>query len=116
MPPAHLYKILTPAAWQQCQGQERLSLGKDDLSFIHLSESDQVARIASKFFKGETRVIVVELNPGLLPGRLVHEANPGGSTLYYHLYDGYLPTRAVTGHKVYSLEASTRLRPDSLAR
>lgn len=116
MPPAHVYKILTPAAWQQCQGQERLSLGPDDRTFIHLAESEQVERIATKFFKGERRVIVVELDPSLLPGRLVHEANPGGNTLYYHLYDGYIPMRAVTGNKVYSLEASTRLRPDSLAR
>lgn len=116
MPPGHVYKILTPAAWQQCQGQERLSLGADDQLFIHLAEPEQVPRIAAKFFKGEPRVIVVELDPGLLPGRLVHEANPGGSTLYYHLYEGYLPMRAVTGSQVYSLEASTRLRPDSLAR
>ncbi|MFN8611209.1 MAG: DUF952 domain-containing protein [Vulcanimicrobiota bacterium] len=116
MPPAHIYKLLTPAAWQHSQGQPRLELGADDTSFIHLAESDQVARIAEKFFKGQSRVIVVELDPARLPGRLVHEANPGGQTLYYHLYDGYLPRRAVTGTSIYSLEASTRLRPDSLAR
>jgi uncharacterized protein (DUF952 family) len=97
--PAHVYKILTPAAWQSCQGQERLALGADDAGFIHLAEPDQVGRIAAKFFAGEPRVIVVELDPAKLPGRLVHEANPGGATLYYHLYEGYLPFSAVTGVK-----------------
>ena len=97
--PAHVYKILTPAAWQSCQGQPRLALGADDARFIHLAEPDQVGRIAAKFFSKEPQVIVVELDPAKLPGRLVHEANPGGATLYYHLYDGYLPFSAVTGVK-----------------
>lgn len=98
-PPAHVYKILTPTAWQACQGSERLSLGPDDRLFIHLAESDQVEGIASKFFAQEPQVIVVELDPERLPGRLVHEANPGGHTLYYHLYEGYLPFAAVTGFR-----------------
>lgn len=98
-PPPHVYKILTPRAWEACQGRERLSLGPDDKTFIHLAEPEQVKRIAAKFFSQEPRVIVVELDPAKLPGRLVHEANPGGNTLYYHLYEGYLPFSAVTGHQ-----------------
>jgi hypothetical protein len=31
-----------------------------------------------------------------LAGRLVKERNPGGTTEYYHLYEGSIPTSAVT--------------------
>jgi len=101
-PPAHLYKILTPNTWQACQGQDRLSLGPDDTSFIHLAEEDQVPRIAKKFFQEHSRLIIVELDPAGLPGRLIKEANPGGTVCYYHLYDGYLPFSAVSNHRIFN--------------
>jgi uncharacterized protein (DUF952 family) len=94
-----LYKILSLPAWQACQGQDRVSLGRDDAHFIHLAEADQVERIAAKFFADQSELVIVELDPQKLPGRLVHEANPGGETLYYHLYDGFLPFQAVTGFR-----------------
>lgn len=98
--PPHLYKILTPEAWQRCQNKDRLSLGPDDTTFIHLAEQDQVPRIAKKFFPDQPQLMIVELDPKRLPGRLVKEANPGGTIRYYHLYDGYLPFSAVSNHQV----------------
>lgn len=98
--PPHLYKILSLTAWTASQGQERLALGPDDARFIHLAEAHQIERIARKFFSGEPEVVVVELDPTQFVGRLVLEANPGGSQRYYHLYEGYIPQAAVVSHRV----------------
>jgi len=34
------YKILSPADWTRSQGQDRLVLGPDDRTFIHLAKAD----------------------------------------------------------------------------
>lgn len=99
--PEYLYKLLSPAAWQQSQGSDRLVLGPDDTVFIHLAEAEQVDRIAKKFFSEHAQVVVIQLKTDDLPGRLVKEANPGGTTKYYHLYDGYLPFEAVVSHRMH---------------
>ena len=98
--PTYLYKILSPASWQAGQESDRLALGPDDENFIHLAEAHQVERIANKFFSEYEEVVVVQLRTDELQGRLVKESNPGGEVKYYHLYDGFLPMKAVHSHRV----------------
>lgn len=99
--PKYLYKILSSAAWQESQGSDRLKLGPDDTAFIHLAEEHQVTRIAKKFFSKHAQVVVIQIRPDDLPGRLVKEANPGGTIKYFHLYDGYVPFTSVESHRVH---------------
>lgn len=98
--PNYLYKILSPAAWEESQAGDKLALGPDDETFIHLAEDHQVERISRKFFSEHQKVVVIKLRVADLPGRLVKESNPGGTTEYYHLYDGYLPLQAVESHEL----------------
>ena len=105
-----VYKILTLGEWEGCQGKDRLPLGKDDKNFIHLAEAHQVEPIARKFFPHDQRLVIVELDPAQLPVRLVHESNPGGTALFYHLYQGYLPFSAVRSHRTLD-NSSSRLSP-----
>lgn len=98
--PDYLYKILSPASWQSSKGSDRLMLGPDDDTFIHLAEAHQVERIANKFFSGHREVVIVKLRSNELQGRLVKESNPGGTVKYYHLYDGFLPLKAVESHRI----------------
>ncbi len=95
--PARLYKITTPDLWAQSKNGDRLILAElDKGAFIHLAEESDVERISKKFFPNEQQLIVLELDPKLLIGRLVFEKNPGGSQEYYHLYDGHIPIKAIS--------------------
>ena len=98
--PTYLYKILTSASWEAGRESDRLALGPDDEAFIHLAQAHQVERIANKFFSEHTEVVVVQLRTDQLVGRLVKESNPGGTVKYYHLYDGFLPMKAVESHRL----------------
>lgn len=90
-----LYKIVTAEQWAASQDKADLRLGPFDEAFIHLCEADQIDRIVDKFFADQQRVWVLNLDAKKLPGRLVKESNPGGTTEYYHLYDGSIPLAAV---------------------
>ncbi|MCH9612390.1 MAG: hypothetical protein S4CHLAM102_08800 [Chlamydiia bacterium] len=94
MPPKYLYKILSLEAWEKSQKQPNLILPPMDDAFIHLAKEDQVHAILSKFWTNQPH-IVLKLRTESLPGRLVYETNPGGTTKYYHLYEGHLPLTAV---------------------
>lgn len=93
--PTHLYKILSVENWKKSQGARVLSLHSMDDEFIHLSTKEQLSRIIDKFWSDGTPYVVLEVNTAKLPGKLILESNPGGTTKYYHLYDGEIPLDAV---------------------
>ncbi len=101
--PEILYKVTTESLWAESQGENTLRLAQSDLEFIHLSEANQLSRILGKFFKGHKSVVLLSIDPQRLPGKLVHEANPGGSNLYYHLYEGAIPKNAIIEAKISPL-------------
>jgi uncharacterized protein (DUF952 family) len=90
----YLYKIVSPEEWGSSQGERHLVISAFDKAFIHLATEDQLSRIVEKFWNGKS-YLVLKLDPQKLIGRLVHEANPGGTSKYYHLYDGSIPMDAV---------------------
>ena len=73
-----------------------MQIQKLDNAFIHLASEEQLPHVTEKFWKGQDYV-VLKIDTKQLVGRLVHETNPGGSNKYYHLYDGYIPIKAVVG-------------------
>lgn len=92
--PQYLYKIVSKEEWQQSQLRNSVVLSPKDQAFIHLAKEDQVASIVQKFWKNK-EFFILKLSTNKLIGRLVYESNPGGTTLYYHLYDGRIPLEAV---------------------
>ena len=90
--PPFLYKIVAEEKWSD----ECLQLTEEDFPFIHLAEHDQLERILDKYWQ-KIPCVILKLDTAKLPGRLVYEANPGGSNKYYHLYDGSIPHSAVVG-------------------
>ncbi len=92
--PSYLYKIVSIEQWEKSlRGNELLSspLDKD---FIHLAKEEQVTHVVQKFWN-EMDYIILKLASKKLVGRLIYETNPGGSVLYYHLYEGSIPLDAV---------------------
>jgi uncharacterized protein (DUF952 family) len=65
-----------------------------DDRFIHLATEGQIPKVLEKFW-GDRDCLILKLQSDQLKGRLVLEANPGGTHKYYHLYDGTIPMTAV---------------------
>jgi len=98
--PTSLYKILTIENWKASQGKERVVLSKDDTPFIHFSTEEQLDKIRAKYWANVPIYVILKVNPGLLIGDLRFESNPGGLQKYYHLYNGYIPLKAVVSSEV----------------
>lgn len=92
--PKFLYKIVSHEQWGKSLVQNEVVWGLIDKDFIHLATAEQLPQIAKKFWNNMD-YIVLTLDPPKLIGRLVWESNPGGTTKYYHLYEGVIPLEAV---------------------
>lgn len=96
-----LYKILTIKEWENFQREGNFSgspLDKQD-GFIHASTEDQYKRTIDKFFKDIRPLILVEIDPKLLPSNTLRfEANKPGGDKYPHIY-GNIPLTAIITHK-----------------
>lgn len=97
--PKYLYRIVSLEEWQKSKKQKVVETSELDKNFIHLATKEQLPQIAQKFWKNKDYVIL-KLDTKKLTGRLVYEANPGGTTLYYHLYEGTIPLDAVVDASV----------------
>lgn len=94
-PPSYLYKIVSLNDWEQSQQRSHVILPSLDQEFIHLALDTQVDHVLTKFWPVPKAVAILKVEVDRLLGRLVFEANPGGSTKYYHLYEGSIPLDSV---------------------
>ena len=101
-PPEYLYKVVSQEQWQMSRHHHKIVLPSMDDDFIHLAKEDQVAHIVRKFWDNKDHIIL-KLATKKLVGRLIYETNPGGSTQYYHLYEGNIPLDAVVDTSVNRL-------------
>lgn len=92
--PKFLYKIVSPKDWQESKLQGHIIRSSIDQEFIHLATQDQISHVIQKFW-GDQGYVILKLDTEKLKGRLVLEVNPGGTNLYYHLYEGSIPLDAV---------------------
>ena len=94
--PEYLYRIVSQDQWETSRLQNEIVLSSIDEDFIHLATEDQVAHVAHKFWN-QMDYTILKLDSKKLVGRLIYETNPGGTTKYYHLYEGSIPLDAVVG-------------------
>ncbi len=97
-----LYKILSCENWEASQKKEELVLPTEDKPFVHFSTEEQLERIVRKYWANVNQFVVLKIDSSKLVGRLVLEANPGGTTKYYHLYDGKIPMNSIVDCKIIS--------------
>ncbi len=94
--------ITTPADWERAQRDG--SYTADSLQtegFIHCSESQQVAWVVNRHFKGRTGLILLHIDRSRLDADVRYENLEGGEQLFPHVY-GAIPVSAVV--KVTPLE------------
>lgn len=92
--PEYLYKVVSTEQWQESLLKNQIIPSSLDKNFIHLSKEDQVSHVVQKFWNKMDHVIL-KLASKKLTGRLIYETNPGGTSKYYHLYEGNIPLEAV---------------------
>lgn len=102
--PQYLYKVLSAADWHASQNVSSISLSPADRECIHFSREDQLDRILTKYWADAPEFVILKINVAKLPGKLVFEANPGGTSKYYHLYNGSIPKDAIVESKVVNQE------------
>jgi uncharacterized protein (DUF952 family) len=98
--PSYLYKVLSVENWKKSQSDLTVTLSADDKDFIHFSQEDQLERITSKYWASAPEYVVLKVDTSKLSGKLVFETNPGGTSKYYHLYEGSIPLEAIAESKV----------------
>jgi uncharacterized protein (DUF952 family) len=54
--------------------------------FIHCSRSDQVIRIANTLFRGQTGLVLLEIEPSQVRGEIRYENCEGGQEAFPHIY------------------------------
>ncbi len=107
-----IYHITTRKAWHEArqQGDYRAESLESE-GFIHCSTSIQVLPVAENFYKGQSDLLLLMIDPALLSSEVRWEppsgAPPPGvpvGDLFPHIY-GPINLQAVV--KVYDLEASS---------
>jgi glutathione S-transferase len=67
----------------------------DEVGFIHCSTRDQIEDTANLFYGDVEQLVVLTIDPTLVPSPIVYETpGPGLDTLFPHIY-GPLPVAAV---------------------
>jgi uncharacterized protein (DUF952 family) len=92
--PQYLYKTISTEAWEQSQQKQKLQHSSMDDAFIHLATEEQLPHVVRKFWPNIEHV-ALKVEVQMMNGNLIHEANPGGTTKYFHLYDGNIPFNAI---------------------
>jgi uncharacterized protein (DUF952 family) len=81
-----IYHIVTPEIWDKFKDEteyEAESLTTE--GFIHCSYRNQLDGVLERYYKNESRVVILHINPHLLKADLIAEPSTGGE-VYPHVY------------------------------
>lgn len=77
---------------------EYLPAGFETQGFIHCSYAHQLTRVADFLFRGRTDLVLLEIDPSLLAGKVVDENLEGGAELFPHVYASLAMSAVVSVH------------------
>ncbi|WP_404785411.1 DUF952 domain-containing protein [Altericista sp. CCNU0014] len=82
----NLFHITEAICWQaaRAEGIYRAASLQTE-GFIHLSERDQVPWVGNQFYRGQTGLVLLEIDRALLTSELRYDKVPGHGT-FPHLY------------------------------
>ncbi len=81
-----IYHIVTPEVWDKFKDEteyEAESLQSE--GFIHCSYRNQLDGVLERYYKNESKVLILHINPHLLTADLIAEPSTGGE-VYPHVY------------------------------
>ena len=83
--------------------------------FVHCSHAHQVLATANRIFRGQTNLVLLEIDPRKLACRVVEENLEGGAELFPHIY-GFVPMTAVEKVHPFPCDASGSFAANSEVR
>lgn len=95
-----VFHLAMPEAWADAfvTGEYLVStreLSLDEVGFIHCSTREQIESTANTFYDDVDQLVVLTIDPLLVPSRIIYEAPaPESPLLFPHIY-GPLPVSAV---------------------
>lgn len=106
---ALIYHLTSAADWEEARrlGEYRLStLGMtlDQVGFIHCSQAGQVARVAERYYRGQTGLVLLTIDEDLVRPEVRYEAVPDSGERFPHVY-GPLNTDAVVAVEPFEAPA-----------
>lgn len=109
--PQPVFKILPAALWKRAQADGVFRGAAVDLAdgYIHFSAAHQVAETAARHFAGQSDLVLLAVNPAVLPA-LRWEPSRGGA-LFPHLYAD-LPLGAVVWSRPLPWDGARHIFPD----
>lgn len=81
-----IYHIVTPEVWEKYKNEyeyEAESLRTEN--FIHCSYRHQLEAVVERYYKNQTKILILHINPHLLESKLIAERSTGGE-VYPHIY------------------------------
>ena len=81
-----IYHIVTPEVWEKFKDEteyEAESLQSE--GFIHCSYRNQLDGVLERYYKNQSKVTILHINPHLLKAHLIAEPSTGGE-VYPHIY------------------------------
>ena len=84
---ATIFHITKRDEWERAQREgiyEAESLASE--GFIHCSTRDQVIRTANRLFRGQTGLVLLEIDAGVVKAEIKYENCEGGEEAFPHIY------------------------------
>jgi uncharacterized protein (DUF952 family) len=107
-----IFHLALPDDWAGAfaTGEYRMStrgMTLDEVGFIHCSTREQTEDTANRFYADVEQLVVLTIDPALVPSPIVHEPPaPGVDELFPHIY-GPLPVPAVNYAAVWLRSSDT---------
>jgi uncharacterized protein (DUF952 family) len=88
---ALIYHVATEKDWRDAEAAREYRISTrgrtlEEQGFIHCSQASQVAPVANRFYRGETGLVVLSIDPDRLTSELRYEAVPGWDEPFAHIY------------------------------
>ncbi len=107
-----LFHIVPRADWPPADGPYRPeSLATE--GFVHCSYADQVAGTLQRYYGGVPDLVVLELDPALIPAEVKVEDTRGSGTAFPHVYGPIPVEAAVAVHEPARFSAGRATGPAS---
>ena len=80
-----IYHIVTPEDWAAFDTGLYKAKSLETEGFIHCSFADQLDGVIERYYKGEDRIVVLEIDPERLMSRMIKEPSTNNE-IYPHIY------------------------------
>jgi len=80
-----IYHIVLPDVWAAFDAGLYRAKSLETEGFIHCSFADQLDGVVKRYYKGEDRIVILEIDPERLMSRMIKEPSTNNE-IYPHIY------------------------------